>query len=106
MAIDAGANPKITLEFEDSGQRVSAAIRDLVGYRADDEPKLPLLRHAYCVTTNFSQGMTVDRACVAALRPMPAEAIYVAMTRHRDTAPLFVDTGRLTLPKLGNGKCP
>lgn len=101
LAVGAGANPTITLQFEEDGQKVSAAVRDLVGYRADGEPKLPLLRHGYCVTTNFAQGMTVDRAYVAALRPMPAEAIYVAMTRHRDAAQLFVDTSRFSFAKLG-----
>ena len=94
LAIEAGANPRITLEFEEDGQRVTASLSELVGYREEKEPKLPLLRHAYCVTVNFAQGMTVDRAYVAALRPMSAEAIYVAMTRHRHAAQLYVDTSR------------
>lgn len=101
LSVGTGSNPKILFRFEQDGGEVSAAVSDLVGFREEGEPRHPLIRHAYCVTTNFAQGMTVDRAYVAALRPMSSEAIYVAMTRHRHSAQLFVDTSRFHPPKAG-----
>lgn len=89
----------LELRFERDGQIVRAPLADLVGFRTPDEPKLPLLRHAYAVTVHFAQGMTVDRAYVAAVSPMNREAMYVAMTRHREVAQLFVDGSRFAEDK-------
>jgi hypothetical protein len=47
------------------------------------------------MTTHAAQGVTVDEAYVAYLRGTGSEATYVAMTRHRRTVRLYVDTGRI-----------
>lgn len=86
---------EVTLVFEKDEQVISTRFQDLVGFRADKEPAAPLIRHIYAATTHFSQGMTLDRAYVAAFHAMDRDAVYVAMTRHRHVAQFFVDLGRL-----------
>ncbi|MDV3251997.1 relaxase domain-containing protein [Devosia sp. BK] len=95
----AGPPPLISFEFEADGYQLSCGIGDLVGYREVHDPCLPLLRHAYAGTVHFAQGRTVDRAYVASIHAMSREAMYVAMTRHRHVAQLFVDTSRLRAEK-------
>lgn len=77
---------EVTLVFEKDEQVIETRFQDLVGFRADKEPAAPLIRHIYAATTHFSQGMTVDRAYVAALHAMDRDSVYVAMTRHRHVA--------------------
>lgn len=88
-------NAAVTLQFND-GQTVKARFEDLVGYRDEGEPAYPVMKHVFAATAHFSQGMTVDRCYVLAARKMDREALYVAMTRHRHNAHLFVDTSRLS----------
>jgi hypothetical protein len=90
----------LTFEFEADGIRITRRIEDLVGLREQHDPRLPLLRHAYASTVHFSQGLTVDRAYIASVHAMSREAMYVAMTRHRHVAQLFVDTNRLRASDL------
>jgi hypothetical protein len=59
-----------------------------------------LFRHAYAGTVHFAQGRTVDRAYVASTHAMSREAMYVAMTRHRHIAQLFVDTSRFKVKNI------
>lgn len=49
------------------------------------------LDHGYATTIHKSQGATVDRAFVLASTTMDRHLTYVAMTRHRDAARLYVD---------------
>ena len=95
VAIEAGTPLRLTLKFESDGLQITRTVNELVGFRAKHEARLPLLRHAYAGTVHRSQGQTVDRAYIASIHSMSREAMYVAMTRHRDTAQLFVDTSRL-----------
>ena len=67
----------------------------MVGRRDPGEPQVPRLQHSYAMTTHAAQGVTVDEAFVADMRGTGAEATYVAMTRHRRSAQLFVDTDRI-----------
>ncbi|MDB5614678.1 MAG: hypothetical protein JWQ22_2331 [Devosia sp.] len=94
LDIQAGPPPRLTLEFEADGSCITRDMADLLGFRDQHEVKLPLVRHAYAATMHFAQGRTVDRAYIASTRAMSREAIYVAMTRHRHVAQLFVDTTR------------
>lgn len=94
VAIAVGPPPRLTLQFEADGIQITRSLGDLVGFRAEQEARLPLIRHAYAGTVHFSQGQTVDRAYVASVHAMSREAMYVAMTRHRHGAQLFVDTSR------------
>lgn len=100
VAIGAGPSPRLTLAFEADGIQATHEVKDLVGFRAEGDVQLPLLRHAYAGTAHFSQGHTVDRAYVASIHAMSREAMYVAMTRHRDGAQLFVDTTRFKAASL------
>lgn len=105
LDIQAGPQPRLTLEFEVDGSCITRNLTDLVGFRDQHEVKLPLMRHAYAATVHFAQGRTVDRAYIASTQAMSREAIYVAMTRHRHVAQLFVDTTRLkaiSVPGLPN----
>lgn len=45
--------------------------------------------HGYALTTHKSQGQTVDFTLIAASSSMDAKGLYVAMTRHRESADLF-----------------
>ncbi|MEM7188160.1 MAG: AAA family ATPase [Pseudomonadota bacterium] len=48
--------------------------------------------HGYAVTIHKSQGATVDRSYVLASRSMDRHLAYVAMTRHRSSMELFIQT--------------
>lgn len=88
-------DPTLTLVLAKNGGRLSARASALVGYRERGEARVPRLQHSYAMTTHAAQGVTVDEAFVADLRGTGAEAIYVAMTRHRRSARLVVDTDRI-----------
>jgi Ti-type conjugative transfer relaxase TraA len=47
--------------------------------------------HGYALTIHKTQGATVDRALVFASATMDRHLTYVAMTRHREAAALYVD---------------
>ena len=89
------ADPVLTLWLAKNGARLSALSSALVGSRKPGEPQVPRLQHSYAMTTHAAQGVTVDEAYVADLRGAGAEATYVAMTRHRRTVRLYVDTARI-----------
>ena len=89
------ADPVLTLRLVKNGVRLSARTSALVGDRQRGEPQVPRLQHSYAMTTHAAQGVTVDEAYVADLRGAGAEATYVAMTRHRRTVRLYVDTARI-----------
>jgi len=44
LSVGTGSNPKILFRFEQDGEEVGAAVSDLVGFRAEGEPRLPLER--------------------------------------------------------------
>ncbi|GJD56324.1 Multifunctional conjugation protein TraI [Methylobacterium dankookense] len=88
-------DPVLTLRLVKNGVRLSALSSALVGSRKPGEPRVPRLQHSYAMTTHAAQGVTVDEAYVADLRGAGAEATYVAMTRHRRTVRLYVDTARI-----------
>lgn len=88
-------DPVLTLRLMKNGARVSARASALVGRRDPGEPQVPRLQHSYAMTTHAAQGVTVDEAFVVDMRGTGAEATYVAMTRHRRTVQLFVDTDRI-----------
>ncbi|WP_457660596.1 hypothetical protein [Sinorhizobium medicae] len=52
--------------------------------------------HGYATTIHKNQGATVDRAFVLASGTMGGHLTYVAMTRHRDGAQLYVDGQEFT----------
>jgi conjugative relaxase-like TrwC/TraI family protein len=74
---------------------VTARLSQLVGRHFGDEPIAPKIQHSYAMTVHASQGITVDNVFVANLRGMGREAIYVAMTRHREAVKLYFDTSRI-----------
>jgi Ti-type conjugative transfer relaxase TraA len=56
----------------------------------------PYLNHGYALTTHKAQGVTVDHALVLAGGAMTdRELATVQLSRHRDSATLFVDRGGL-----------
>ncbi|KAB2723430.1 Ti-type conjugative transfer relaxase TraA [Brucella intermedia] len=52
--------------------------------------------HGYAMTIHKSQGSTVDNVRVFASRTMDRHLTYVALTRHRDAARLYVGLNELT----------
>jgi len=52
--------------------------------------------HGYATTVHKSQGATVDNVRVFASRTMDRHLTYVALTRHRDAARLYVGLNELT----------
>jgi len=73
-----GAGPRIIATL-DRGDTISVPMND---YQAID--------HGYATTIHKNQGATVDRAYVLASGTMDRHLTYVAMTRHRDGAQLYV----------------
>lgn len=60
--------------------------------------------HGYAVTIHKSQGATVDRSYVLASRTMDGPLTYVAMTRHRDNAKLYIN--RMDQPGWSERRSP
>lgn len=50
------------------------------------------INHGYALTLHKAQGQTVNWSMVVASKNMDAAAIYVALTRHRETTTLFYDS--------------
>ncbi len=50
------------------------------------------INHGYALTLRKAQGQTVNWSMVVASKNMDAAAIYVALTRHRETTTLFYDS--------------
>ena len=79
----------------DDGRTLAAAESELIGYREEKDPKVPKLAHAYAMTVHASQGQTVDACYVYNGKGMGLESTYVAMTRHRFDAKMYVDASRI-----------
>ncbi|HEY0341851.1 MAG TPA: Ti-type conjugative transfer relaxase TraA [Steroidobacteraceae bacterium] len=56
---------------------------------AVDAKQYPHLDHGYAATTHKSQGVTVDRSFVLATPHFDRHAIYVGLSRHRESATVF-----------------
>ena len=96
-AISPGADPVVRLRL-DKGGVVEAPWSAFMGQRdanAPDGARHPKCQHAYAVTVHAAQGTTIDRCFVFNGRGMGTESAYVAMTRHREDARMYVDTARI-----------
>jgi len=66
--------------------------------------------HGYATTIHKSQGATVDRVKVLASSTMDRHLTYVAMTRHRDTAELYIGLEDFARRRggvlIGHGEAP
>ncbi len=51
------------------------------------------INHGYAITTHKAQGQTLDRTLIAAGKTMDAQALYVALTRHKFDTTLFYNEG-------------
>lgn len=82
---------------------VTAVGVDRIGVSIDGEADTPTsvafdprhyrhFDHGYAVTIHKSQGATVDRSYVLASRSMDEHVAYVAMTRHRDTSLVYINS--------------
>lgn len=94
LKVSAGHDPVLTVRL-DKGAEISARASEFVGWRADGEARVPRLQYALATSIHASQGATVDRAFVAEAGGMGRESLYVAMTRHRWDARLYVETARI-----------
>jgi Ti-type conjugative transfer relaxase TraA len=78
---------KVTVEFDADGstkpRRLTFSPSE---YSAFD--------HGYATTIHKSQGVTVDHSFVLSAGQMDRHLTYVAMTRHKDSAKLYVDKSR------------
>ncbi len=90
-----GVDLVVTFTLAKNGVAVSAKVSELIGFREAGEPRYPKIQHCYALTAHASQGVTVDECYVLNARGMQAEITYVAMTRHRETVRLYVDTSRI-----------
>ena len=55
-----------------------------------DPKEYTAIDHGYAMTVHKAQGATVDKSFVYATRSMDRHLSYVAMTRHRESAQMFV----------------
>lgn len=97
-AIEPGADPTFTLRLDRTGKDVALRASDLAPpLRKDQDPaqRLPVMQHAYAQTIHKSQGRTADYTMVFGGAGLGADRAYVAMTRHRKDAVLFVDAGAI-----------
>ena len=84
---------KITVRFDsDCGSKPRRLTFSPRHYNAID--------HGYATTIHKSQGATVDHALVLGSRQMDRHLTYVAMSRHRISAKLYIDSSNPL--KLGN----
>ena len=75
---------RIDVQLDAAGDdKVRVVSIDVGSYNAFD--------HGYALTIHKTQGATVDRAFVFASGTMDRHLTYVAMTRHREAATLYVD---------------
>lgn len=72
---------RITAEIGNGGDRRHVVVEQRFYTNVD---------HGYATTVHKSQGATVDRVKVLASRTLDRHLSYVAMTRHRETAELYV----------------
>lgn len=92
-----GPDPFIRVKL-DKGTMSHGRLSEFVGHRAKDaapETQHPKMQHAYAVSIHASQGTTVDRAYVLNSQGLKAQSAYVAMTRHRLDATMYVDAKRI-----------
>ncbi|MFT8850945.1 MobF family relaxase [Acetobacter orientalis] len=82
------ADPVVTIKM-DSGKVIRKKWSEL------KSGKSVYAQHAYAITTYASQGLTVDKAFVYSNAGMSTSDVYVAMTRHREDAKLYVNTERM-----------
>lgn len=82
------ADPTVTVKM-DSGKVICKKWSEL------KTGKSVYAQHAYAITTYASQGLTVDKAFVYSNASMSTSDVYVAMTRHREDAKLYVNTERM-----------
>ena len=99
-AVEPGADPTFTLRLDRTGKDVALRASDLappLRKDQDQDParRLPVMQHAYAQTIHKSQGRTVDYTMVFGGAGLGADRAYVAMTRHRKDAALFVDAGAI-----------
>lgn len=93
--LDVGVGPSgpiLSFRLHKTGETFTRDLGQLVKRGGGDHPKL---QHAFATTVHRSQGMTVDHCYIANLHGMGRESTYVAMTRHRLSARLFVDLNRV-----------
>jgi conjugative relaxase-like TrwC/TraI family protein len=88
----------ITAKLE-SGREIKINSKDYV----DEKSGGICINHAYAVTSFSSQGDTKDRAFVMA-SGMDRRYAYIAMSRHRDEANLYVDEGAIKAKLKDAGK--
>jgi len=90
-------DPIVTLELDKGGQVTAPWSEFAKPPRKRGDARGPVLcQHAYAVTVHASQGMTVDNAFVLNSEGMGQESAYVAMTRHRHNATMYVDSDRIS----------
>jgi conjugative relaxase-like TrwC/TraI family protein len=94
VAVSGGRDPVLTVRL-DKGAEVSARATEFAGWRPDGEAPVPRIQYALATSIHASQGATVDRTFVAESGGMGRESLYVAMTRHRQDARLYVETARI-----------
>ena len=94
--LKAGADQEVQVK-NGTVATVLSAVRDRVEVQLDDGRQLAFnpqeyksIDHGYAMTMHKAQGVTVDRSYVYATRSMDRHMTYVAMTRHRDSAEMFV----------------
>ncbi|WP_420832212.1 Ti-type conjugative transfer relaxase TraA [Rhizobium cauense] len=75
-----------------AGKSVRTVLIPVDSYRSFD--------HGYATTIHKSQGATFDRAFVMASTTMDRHLTYVAMTRHREDARLYVGRDEMTDTKV------
>ena len=65
--------------------------------RFADRKPLPVLQHAYAVTTHSAQGVTVNRGIASNISGMEYRTIYVSHTRHRHEFVHVCNVGRMEI---------
>jgi conjugative relaxase-like TrwC/TraI family protein len=82
----------------DKGGTMEGPWTSFIGWReegAPDAERHPKMQHAYAITVHAAQGTTVNRCYAFNAHGMGMESAYVAMTRHRQDAKMYVDGSRI-----------
>jgi len=83
--IQSATDKKITVQFDAEGKEKPRTLT----FKPDQYSGID---HGYATTIHKSQGVTVDRSFVLSDSQVDKHLTYVAMTRHKESAKLYIDT--------------
>ncbi|TBE73863.1 hypothetical protein ELG97_37170 [Rhizobium leguminosarum] len=90
-----GQERVFVIKFDHLLREVALRESELVGFRKDKEPKLPMISHAYAGTNFGGQGSTFQRVFIINSDGWTWRQTYVGGTRHKESVDFYVERDRI-----------